>query len=209
MSGTRGYIVQQLQRWRYDIRYDEQPGGGHFDSDHWPAILRWLLDQQRQPHPRHVRIRSAQLKDAAAHWVQVEQRADPFAFMNVDAEFVAPNVVRLDTENVLAVTLAPGGDLIDRTKPLTVVWNETDIRTADLKDGEATLQAADFQPAPLLKRPKLEGPMGDVQTTPFAIVLGTSSPDSADAGALRVPGAEPGSWMGGLAKAPATVLPRC
>lgn len=171
------YIVRQLQRWRYDVRYDEQPGGGHFDGDHWPAILRWLLDHRRQAHPRHVRIRSSQLKEAAAHWVRVEQRTNPFAFMNVDAEFVAPNVIRLDTENVLAVTFAPGGDLLDPARPLTVVWNETDIRTAELQNGKTTLAAPDYPPAPLLKRPELAGPMKDVQTTPFAIVLGTLSPD--------------------------------
>ena len=171
------YIVRQLQRWRYDIRYDEQPGGGHFDGDHWPAIMSWLLTHERQSNPRHVRIRAARLKDAAAHWVRVEQRADPFAFMNVDAEFVAPNVVRLDTENVLAVRLAPDGELIDSTRPLTVVWNETDVRTVPLEHGQAVLDAPDYRPAPLLKRPALAGPMKDVQTTPFAIVQGTISPD--------------------------------
>ena len=171
------YIVRQLQRWRYDIRYDEQPGGGHFDGDHWPVILSWLLTHERQADPRHVRLRAARLKDAAAHWVRVEQQANPFAFMQIDAEFVAPNVVRLDTENVLAVSLAPGGELMDSTRPLTVVWNETDVRIVPLDHGRAVLCVPDYRPGPLLKRPALAGSADDVQTTPFAIVLGTISSD--------------------------------
>jgi predicted esterase len=169
------YIIRQLQRWRYNIRYGEQPGGGHFDSDHWPAIMEWLLEQERVSHPREVRIRSAKLKEAKAHWVRVEQQADPFAFMQVKAECVAPNAIRLDTDNVLAVTLSPGGELADPAKPLTVVWNETDIQTVPLVDGKATITSPDAMTGPLLKRPELAGPASDVQATPFAIVLGTAS----------------------------------
>lgn len=169
------FAVRQLQRWRYDIRYGEQPGGGHFDSDHWPAIMRWLLEQKRVSNPRELRIRSAILEEAAAHWVRVECQAHPFRFMQVKAECTAPNTVRLDTENVLAVTLAPGGELADPDQPLTVVWNETDIRTVPLENGSATLDATNFVSAPLLKRPELAGPIRDVQTTPFAIVQGTIS----------------------------------
>ena len=171
------YAVRQLQRWGYDVRYREQPGGGHFDNDHWPGIMTWLLEHRLRANPRHVRLRAARLDNAAAHWVQVERRADPFAFMRVDAEFAAPNVLRLDTENVLALVLSPGGDLVDAAKPLTVVWNENDVRTVQLQDGKATLYAPDFRPAPLMKRPGIEGPMVDVETTPFAIVAGTTSPD--------------------------------
>ena len=75
------------------------------------------------PIPRHVRIRSAELRNASAYWAQVQQAASPLAFMVVDAEVVDRNVIRLDTENVLDVELSPSAALVDPSKPVRVVWN--------------------------------------------------------------------------------------
>jgi hypothetical protein len=43
--------------------------------------------------------------------------------MVAEAEVTGPNIIRLDTQNVTALTLSPGAGLIDSTKPLKVVWN--------------------------------------------------------------------------------------
>ncbi len=85
--------------------------------------IEWFLRHRRNPNPRQVRIRSAELRNASAYWAQVHQAASPLAFMVVDAEVVDRNVIRLDTENVLDVVLSPSAALVDPSKPVRVVWN--------------------------------------------------------------------------------------
>lgn len=172
------YVVRMLQRWGYDIRYHEVPGRGHEALGTEDALYSWFLQHERDPNPRHVRVRSADLEGAAAYWVKIGQREDPFAFINADVEVVGPNTIRLDTDNALEVTLSPGGALVDRAQPLDVIWNGADVRTVRLDpEGEVTLRADHYQPSGVVKTPRIEGPVADLQTTPFAVVIGTSSPD--------------------------------
>ena len=59
-----------------------------------------------------------------------------------------------------------------------MIWNGTDVRTVRLDpEGEVTLRAERYQPSGVVKTPRIEGPVADAQTTPFAVVIGTSSPD--------------------------------
>ncbi len=172
------YVVRMLQRWGYDIRYQEVPGRGHEALGTEDALYAWFLEHERDPNPRRVRVRSADLEAASAYWVRIGQREDPFVFINADVELVGPNTIRLDTDNALEVTLSPAGALVDRTKPLDVTWNGADVRSVQLDpEGEVTLRAEGYQPSGVVKTPRIEGPVGDVQTTPFAIVIGTTSPD--------------------------------
>jgi hypothetical protein len=47
----------------------------------------------------------------------------------------------------------------------------------EVKDGKITLTDKDYKPADLNKNLKIEGPISHVTTTPFAVVVGTSSKD--------------------------------
>src|SRR6185503_11544370 len=102
---------QMLQRWGYGIRYVELPGYGHEDISRFPSIFDWFLKYRREPQPRRVRLRSAELNNAAAYWVAVDVPDRPDDFMVADAEVVAPSTIRLDTQNILALTLSPGPKL--------------------------------------------------------------------------------------------------
>jgi dienelactone hydrolase len=171
------YATRLLERWGYDVRYHERPGVGHTSPVDEDALVRWFLTHRRDAHPRTVRIRAADLKSASAYWVRIEQRRDPHTLMRAEAELIGPNLVRLDTENVLAVTLSPGQPLADANQPLQVVWNGGDVRAVALRKGGATLLAPGYTPAPRVKGPTLEGPLSEIETTPFAIVVGTISND--------------------------------
>ena len=170
------YAVRMLQRWGYDVRYWEHPGLGHGALGCEEALYRWFLDHPRERHPPRVRVRAGWLKTAAAHWLRVEQSADPWAYIAADAEIVGPNAVRLDTENALEVALSPGGPLIDAAKPLRVTWNGRTLE-APLEKGAAHLRAPGYTPGPLAKKPALAGPIEDALTRRFLIVVGTISPD--------------------------------
>jgi dienelactone hydrolase len=171
------YGVRMLERWGYDVRYQEVPGRGHESLDVMNDNIEWFLKHRRNPDPVHVRIRSAELRNASAYWARVEQAASPLEFMALDAEVVDPNTIRLDTQNVAAVTLSLSKALVDPAKSLKIIWNGN-VREANLKDGRVRIVAekAANQNA-LSKSPALPGTISDFTTTPFAIVVGTVSKD--------------------------------
>jgi predicted esterase len=171
------YAVRMLQHWGYDVRYWEVPGLGHEDPGELREPFQWMLAQRRNARPQHVRVRAGDLTYAAAYWVRVTQRDDPMAFIAADAEFTGPNALRLDTDNALEVVLTPPPPLVDPAQPLRVVWNGEE-RTVPLDgQGRVVLRAADYAPSGLVKTPAADGPLSDFETTPFAIVQGTISPD--------------------------------
>ena len=170
--------VRMLQRWGYDVRYHEYPGKVH-EQLTWSNPLMngdWFLEHTRNAHPLHVRVRSAELRNAQAYWVRVEQRARPLEFMHVDAELVDRNLIRLDTGNVAEVTLTPG-PLVDAAKPVRVVWNGVERSLEVASSGQLRLSDPAYRPAKLHKTPALPGSFNDFLNTPFALVVGTASKD--------------------------------
>ena len=172
------WAVRLLQRWGYDVRYHEYPGRSHeaLQSQNGNMNIEWFLDHRRNPNPRHVRIRSAELRNAAAYWAHVLQGDSPLAFIVVDAEVVDRNVIRLDTENVLDIALSPSAALVDPAKPVNVVWNGAS-QEMRFQNGQLRLTAPGYQPAPLHKNERLPGSTIDFTVTPFAIVIATVSKD--------------------------------
>jgi dienelactone hydrolase len=169
------HIVQLMQRWGYDVRYREYPGWIHEDLNYRDETVAWMLKHRRPSAPPKVRIRSTDLEAAKAHWVRVDAAAAPMTMIEADAEMVEPGLLRLDTRNVAAVTLTPPASLLAGA-PLRVVWNG-EPHELRLEQGAATLTAKDAPKGPLMKRAGLSGGLSDVFTTPFVVVVGTSSPD--------------------------------
>jgi len=183
--------VRLLQRWGYDVRYHEYPGRSHeaLESQNGNLNIEWFLQHRRNPNPRHVRIRSAELRNASAYWVHVLQFASPLAFMVVDAELVDSNVIRLDTENILDIELTPSAALVDEAKPVKVVWNGV-ARGMSVQNGKLHLTAAGYKPAALHKTVRLPGTIADFTVTPFAVVIGTVSGDPEMAAMCRAKASE-------------------
>ncbi len=170
------YAVRMLQRWGYEIRYREVPGGIHGPIGGEEELYRWFLGHKREAHPKHVRVRAADLKGASAYWVTVTQQERPFSFIEADAELLSPSAIRLDTANVLEAELSPGA-LIASGRPVTIIWNGQTRRAPPDERGVIVLRAAGYAPGARSKRPSLAGPMADLTTTPFAVVQGTASAD--------------------------------
>lgn len=171
--------VRLLQRWGYDLRYHEYPGRGHetLEGQNGFMNIEWFLQHRRNPDPRHVRLRSAELRNASAYWVHALQAASPLAFMVADADVVDRNVIRLDTDNILDIELSPSSALVDTDKPVKVVWNGM-AREMNLNDGKLRLTAAEYKREARHKSEQLPGTIADFTATPFAVVVGTISTDS-------------------------------
>lgn len=178
--------VRLLQRWGYDVRYHEYPGRGHetLQASNPAMNLEWFLEHGRNPDPRHVRLRSAELRHAKSYWVDVRQMASPLDFMNVDAEIIDRNVIRLDTHNVLEVVLEPSAALIDPAQPVKVVWNGV-AHDLHLDAGGLRLVDPGYKPGKLVKSAALPGGINDFIVTPFAVVIGTTAKDPGMRAAVR------------------------
>lgn len=173
------YGVHLLQRWGFNVRFHELPGYGHEELGEMTNIIDWLVAQRREPNPRKVRLRSAELQHATAYWVTVNRFDRPDAFAVVDAEITGRNAIRLDTQNALTVTLSPAATLVDPAAPVQIVWNGA-ARTGTLSDGRIELGAeAAATGGQLEKSASLPGAIGDIFNLPFAIVVGTASADPA------------------------------
>lgn len=168
--------VNMLQRWNYDLRYQEIPGRGHEDLDMQDNIATWLLEHQRANAPREVRIRSVDLDGAGAYWAKVIAFQEPLQVIDVNAQVLRPGLIRLDTRNVAAIRLTLPKELRGSTT-VQVTWNGRSISVTPDTDGSILLQTLEEKLAPGDKRPGLQGGLSDVITTAFAIVIGTASRD--------------------------------
>lgn len=178
--GISRYGVRLLQGWGYDVGYWEHPDLGHHSpTGAEDATMEWLLSHTRVAQPRIVRLRACDLRYASSHWLHAERQQDSGAFMLAEAEVFAPNSIRLDTSNILQVTLSPAAPLIDPAKPVRVIWNDIEQVVHLDANGSVRLRAPGNPPAPREKTPALGGPAEDIYLTPFAIVQGTISRDPA------------------------------
>jgi dienelactone hydrolase len=171
------YAVRMLQTWGFDIRYREHPGGAHGGLSGHDEVLNWLLAHRREAPPRQVRLRAADLRTAAAHWVRVTQRADPYAFIHADAEIIGANTIRLVTTNVLEVVLTPPATRIDPRRPVQLIVNGILLPPQALTEGQVMIRLFDYQRVSNHKTPDLAGPADALCTTPFALVIGTEAAD--------------------------------
>ncbi len=172
------HVVRLLQRWGYDVQYQEHPGWGHEDLGVREAVVEWLLQHRRVSAPRHVRLRSIDLAAAHAYWVRVDAGEEPLRTISVDAEVVRPGLVRLDTDNVAEVSLLLPETLRAGAASLDVRWNGRLHRALPLVDGRVSLRSPEAAPGTVQKGPGFEGRLSSLIATPFAVVVGTTSPDS-------------------------------
>ncbi|PHY18382.1 hypothetical protein [Caulobacter sp. BP25] len=101
----------------------------------------------------------------------------PLSLIEADAAMVQPGVLRLDTRNVARLALTPPAVLLTPGAPLKVVWNGRALQAAPDANGRFVLAAPDAPKGPRLKTPALPGGVFDILSTPFVIVVGTTSKD--------------------------------
>lgn len=170
------FAATMLQRWNYNLRYQEIPGMGHEDLDLRDKVVSWLLTHRRNPAPHQVHIRALELDHAGAYWARIVSFEQPLHLMEADAEVLRPGLVRLDTRNVAAIHLSLPAELRGAAA-LRVIWNGRTVAATAGPDSGVLLQATGDTLAPGDKRPGREGGISNIITTPFVVVIGTASSD--------------------------------
>jgi len=172
--------VGMLQRWGYDVRYREIPGRGHEDLKARDEIADWLLLHTRVRAPREVRLRSFDLAGARAHWLAVDGWLNPFEMIEARAQLIDAATIRIDTKNVAELTLTPA----ENRRNWAVLWNDRSLLAQADANGAVHLLAPAVDAKRGDKSREREGRLSYFFNTPFALVVGTSTPDPALRAAL-------------------------
>lgn len=170
------HIVAQLNRWGYPVRYEERPGMVHEDLRTRAKVIDWLLTHRRKTAPKNIRLHAYDLAAAHTNWLSVDQAQRAATAIEVDAEFLEPGILRLDTANAAVVTLTLPESLAPKEK-LSVIWNGV-RQSVRLANGTTTLSQPNYVASSLRKLRGLEGPISNIISTPFIIVVGTTSPNA-------------------------------
>lgn len=188
-------IVGRLRELGYDVIYDEQPDAGHcsFSPGTETKVYRWLLQQRRNPHPRHVVYKTAHLRHRGAYWVRIDAFLDPLRFATIDAQVDESDQVWVTTDNVRRFTLSLKEPLVAPNAPVTLII-DGQVETLPHVPASGTLSrecrvssargtrrwSAPTPPSGLVKRAGLEGPLEDAFLSRFLVVYGTQGEGAED-----------------------------
>lgn len=143
-------LVAALRQNRIDVIFEETRGVGHVPGpDIDQRLYEKMAARTKDPNPRHVSLRSTRpdLAFLRNDWVQVWEPGDPgqetrhlfrfggsgmWTFQNtltLEAKIAgargtaAGNRIELDARNVGSVRLLLSDELVDLSRPVSVVWN--------------------------------------------------------------------------------------
>lgn len=139
-------IVQELETLGYPHVYHEHErehpiaGGHYFPKEELPDLIAWFNSQRREPLPTQLTV----VRDASHFqsftWIRIDS-TDPIAafsqdlvdkrderikrreYAKVDASIVGTNRIEVTADRVQRYSLFLNSQLIDFSKPLTVVTN--------------------------------------------------------------------------------------
>jgi len=167
-----------------NLEYLELPGVDHFSWVQAYAdgqIFDWFDRYTRNPFPNRVRHAAHDLAHGKAYWVRMDQKV-PAAVAMVDARFSGPNVLQIETSEMVAFTLSLGGHSRFRSdQPLQV---RIDNDALDFLDPEETIsftksssgawEQKRYAPLGVYKSAGLEGPVLHAFASRHVYVYGTA-----------------------------------
>ncbi|MBN2451721.1 MAG: prolyl oligopeptidase family serine peptidase [Lentisphaeria bacterium] len=182
-------MVAELRRLGCPVEYREFPGVGHggFPGSAQDEALGWLCARPRETLPRRVRWSCELMRHGQAYWLRLERKKSPLGAACIDAAVGEGNRLTASTANLAAFSVRREAGLFDPGRPVfTTVDGERVIFPPGPADqslcfrfvpGSGWRDQAQVQPPPIEKRAWLEGPIQEALMAPFALVLGTRSPD--------------------------------
>lgn len=186
------FMTRELRARGYRVEYREYPGNGHggFPGSATGEGLAWTCSWTREPFPRTVTWKAAQLKHGKAYWLRMEQFARPLEFATIDARVAAQNHLTINTSNLLALSCQRPTTLFSHGKDITLNIDGQTLRIANdlAPDHWLTLrrdpthgwqEQIKVSMPTLSKKRGCEGPIHEAVLAPFVLVVGTQSPNPA------------------------------
>ena len=194
-QGTKDYphangkvLVKRYRALGYSVSEDWPDIGHHVWEIEWKGakMWPWLARHRHDPSPKHITLKSDQLRYAEQDWLRITVLATPGRMGQVDATIV-------DRHHATLTTNAVEGLSIDRAQAKlggdASVQLEIDGRSLEFKPDEPLAAhrttkgwaAGAIAPAPGDKHAGVEGAIRDAFLGPLAFVYGTLDPSTARA----------------------------
>lgn len=163
--------------------YNEGKDGGHnwMPARYERESFEFLFSKTLEEAPAKITHRAAYLKYGQAYWIRIAQFDRPVEYGELSAETTGSEVV-IKVKNVSAIEIdlnkCPAG-----RKPTVKINDVVAFDGAPSGDKlllykQGTVWAAVDKFPELMKKPYVEGPVSDIFTAPFIIVVGTQGPDA-------------------------------
>jgi len=129
-----------LHMYREHDRVHPMAGGHFFPREELPELIAWLADRHRNPYPKKLTV----VRDASHllpfNWVRIDatdriaefsenltdRRDEAIAtkrYARLEAEVVGPNKIEVRTHRIRRYTLYLNDNLVDLSRPVTIVTN--------------------------------------------------------------------------------------
>ena len=145
-------------------------------------IFRHFARMHRNPHPRHIRFKTANLRYRKSGWLRIEAMTDPNRWSKITGQWNEDGTIEITTENIHAFSVLKDDTLLAEGitgfaingVPFDNIQLNTETTT--LVNTKGQWQQTAFSPAPMTKKPGLAGPIGDIQYDSLLFVYGTLDP---------------------------------
>ncbi|MBQ6473255.1 MAG: prolyl oligopeptidase family serine peptidase, partial [Victivallales bacterium] len=179
-------MVELLRKFRGNVQYREYPNCGHggFPAHALQDALAWTCSWQRNPAPASIFWKADLLRHGKAWWTRMEQFERPLTTGYLSAT-VTNGQLAIRTSNLLALSFQRPASLMPATATMSLQVDGKAVSLENLPaspDAWITLRKSPIHgwldartlPAPeVIKRRGLEGPISEVFTAPFLLVVGT------------------------------------
>ncbi len=159
--GGNGYHMQ-IRVAGHDLR------AGYRDR----RFMQSLLDAEAPQYPKDIEFVCTRPRYSRAYWMTLDRLIDYGSPAVVKLRVAGLRTIRIDTENVGALSLDLSGGQVQKGQPVRIVLND-DEREMEYADNlRLEIEPAE---ADVLKTPELAGPLGDWMFEKSLIVYGTQA----------------------------------
>lgn len=158
---------------KIDFHLDVVEGAGHwrFAVDPLHVLFPWFLQHRLVTNPDRVVLTTTQMRYNRAYWAEIEGITDPLQEATLEALYRNGSVT-VEAHNIRSYVLK--GDLLrQKTGIVTVTTNGEESFDGPVTS-DIRVQVDSGRKSALTKTQQIGGPLSDIFTGPFVVVVGTS-----------------------------------
>ena len=156
-----------------DFQLEVVAGAGQweFPVDPMKTIFKWFAQYRLKTNPDHVVLTTTQMRYNRAYWAEIAGIADPLQEASLEARY-RNGTVTVEARNVRSYVLK--ADLLRQKTAIVTVTTDGEESFDGPLTSDIHVQIAGAKKAGIAKTQQVGGPLSDVFTGPFLVVVGTS-----------------------------------